>query len=129
MGQSRIKHSIKRWENINVELFFRTLLQDAPQIYDDISHVASGSFSTLYNVILRIARNLLETRVMIKFWPILAAQETLTDFHGDEEKEKKKKIQKKKFKMAYSKKTSFSIPPSLNIFSQKFHGLVLGLEG
>ena len=46
---------------------------------------------TLYNVILRIARNLLETRVIIK---ISTHQETLTDFHGDEAKtlffEKKK---------------------------------------
>ena len=51
MGQSRNKHSIKRWENINVALFFRTLVQDVPQIYDDISlkkyiYGASGSFST-----------------------------------------------------------------------------------
>ena len=31
--------------------------------------------------------------------------------------------------MADSKKLSFSILPNLNIFSQKFHGLVLGLVG
>ena len=33
------------------------------------------------------------------------------------------------FKMADSKKLSFSIQPILNIFFQKFHGLVLGLVG
>ena len=33
----------------------------------------------------------------------------------------------KKIQMADSKKLSFSIPPILNIFFQKFHGLVLGL--
>ena len=31
--------------------------------------------------------------------------------------------------MADSKKLSFSIPPILNIFFQKFHGLVIGLVG
>ena len=31
--------------------------------------------------------------------------------------------------MADSKKLSFSIPPILNIFLKKFHGLVLGLVG
>ena len=31
--------------------------------------------------------------------------------------------------MADSKKLSFSIPPILNIFLQKLHGLVLGLVG
>ena len=39
----------------------------------------------------------------------------------------KKKIWKKKFKMADSKILSFSKSPILNIFFQKFHGLVLGL--
>ena len=34
---------------------------------------------------------------------------------------------KKKFKMADSKKPHFTAPPILNIFSWKFHGLVLGL--
>ena len=43
----------------------------------------------------------------------------MTNFHGDEAK--------KKIKMADSKKLSFSTPPILNIFFQKFHGLVLGL--
>ena len=43
----------------------------------------------------------------------------LTNFHGNEEK----KI-KKKFKMADSKRGHFLAPPILNIFFQKFHGLV-----
>ena len=33
----------------------------------------------------------------------------------------------KRFKMAASNKPHFPVPPILNIFSQKFHGLVLGL--
>ena len=48
----------------------------------------------------------------------------MTNFRGDEAK----KI-KKKFKMADSKKLSFSTPPILNIFFQKFHESVLGLVG
>ena len=36
-------------------------------------------------------------------------------------------FEKKKFKMADSKKGHFPAPPILNIFSWKFHGLVLGL--
>ena len=47
----------------------------------------------------------------------------LTNFHGNEAK---KKI---KIKMADSKKGHFPSPPILNIFFQKFHGLVLGLVG
>ena len=43
----------------------------------------------------------------------------------------KKKIffEKKKIKMADSKKGHFPAPPILNIFSWKFHELVLGLVG
>ena len=36
---------------------------------------------------------------------------------------------KTKFKMADSKKCHFPAPPILNIFFQKFHGLVLRLVG
>ena len=43
--------------------------------------------------------------------------------------EKKNIFKKKKFKMADSKKPSFSKSPILNIFLWKFHGLVLGLVG
>ena len=35
-------------------------------------------------------------------------------------------MKQKKIKMANSKKLSFSTPPILNIFTQKFKGLVLG---
>jgi hypothetical protein len=35
----------------------------------------------------------------------------------------------KKIKMADTKKLRFSTPPILNIFLQKFHGLVLELVG
>ena len=49
----------------------------------------------------------------------------LTDFIGM--KQEKKKILKKKIKMADSKKLRFSTPPILNIFFQKFHPLILGL--
>ena len=38
-------------------------------------------------------------------------------------------MKQKKSKLADSKKLSFSKPPILNIFSQKFHGLVLGWIG
>ena len=51
----------------------------------------------------------------------------LTNFHGDEAK--KIFFLKKKIKMADSKKGHFPSPPILNIFFQKFHGLVLGLVG
>ena len=54
-----------------------------------------------------------------QFRPILATQETLTDFHGD----KAKKI----FFWEKNKKTVFSTPPIPNIFSRKYQGLVLGL--
>jgi hypothetical protein len=40
---------------------------------------------------------------------------------------KKKKNSKKKFKMADSKKLSFSKSPILKMFLRKFHRLVLGL--
>jgi hypothetical protein len=52
----------------------------------------------------------------------------LTDFHGDEAK-KHFFVRKKKIQNGRLKKISFSIPPILYIFFQKFHGLVLGLVG
>ena len=63
----------------------------------------------------------LEIMVFLKieshpFYPLI-----VTDLTCDEAK--------KKIKMSDSKKLSFSIPPILNIFFQKFHGLVLGLVG
>ena len=51
----------------------------------------------------------------------------LTNFHGDATK--KIFFFEKKFKMADSKKGPLPSPPILNIFFQKFHGLVLGLVG
>ena len=45
-----------------------------------------------------LGKKQLETRVIIKISPILATQETLTNFHGDEAK---------KIKTADSKKRSF----------------------
>ena len=80
-------------------------------------------YGTLYNIILRIARNLLETRENIKieshpFYHIICDWFSWECF-----------FLKKTSKMADSKKMSFSIPPILNIFFQKFHGLVLGLVG
>ena len=44
----------------------------------------------------------------------------MTYFHGDEAK---------KFKMADSKKLSFSTSPKAEQFSPKFHRLVLGIVG
>ena len=52
----------------------------------------------------------------------------MTNFHGDEAK-KKFFFRKKKFKMADSKKLSFSTSPKAEQFPTKFHGLVLGLVG
>ena len=77
--------------------------------------------STLCNRLLRTLTLLLETRIIIK----ISTQDTLTDFHGNEAKKCKCVFLKKKFKMADSK----NIPPILNIFFQKFDGLVLGLVG
>ena len=59
--------------------------------------------------------------------PRLAVQKSLTNFHGDEAKEKKNL--KKKFQNGRLKKAHFPILPILNIFSCKFHGLVLWLVG
>ena len=52
----------------------------------------------------------------------------MTNFHEDEAK-KKFFFRKKKFKMADSKKLSFSTLPKAEQFPPKFHGLVLGLVG
>jgi hypothetical protein len=52
----------------------------------------------------------------------------VTNFQGDETNKQKKKF-KKKFKMADSKKLSFSTSPKAEQFPPKFHGLVLGLVG
>ena len=82
-----------------------------------------NSKDTLYNVILRIARNFLKTRENIKI-------STHPVYHINLDWEWSKKLLfffEKKIKMADSKKLSFSTLPVLNIFFQKFHGLVLDL--
>ena len=72
-----------------------------------------GQIHTLYNAILRIARNFLETRENIKIFDpsILPYKFGLI------------------FKMADSKKAHFSKSPILKIFSRKFLRWVLGLVG
>ena len=76
---------------------------------------------TLYNVILRIARNLLETRENIKieshsFYHIICDRCSWGS-------------SKKKSKMADFQNGCFSKSPILKIFLQKFQGFVLGLVG
>ena len=66
---------------------------------------------TLYNTILRIARNFLETRENIKILTYPFYHINLGWFSW--EWRKKKKNSKKKFKMADSKKTPFSKSPIL----------------
>ena len=72
---------------------------------------------TMFGVGQKVLSCLYTCLAWSKFWPILANQETLTDFHGNEAK-------KKYFfwKMADSR---FSKPPILEIFSRKFHGFGL----
>ena len=81
---------------------------------------------TLGCIMFGLGQKMLSRLAWSKFQPILANQETLTDFHGNEAKKKKIKI-KKNFKMAELKKLRFSKLPILETFLQKFHGLVLGL--
>ena len=57
--------------------------------------------------------------------PRLAVQKSLTNFHGDEAKEKKNL--KKKFQNGRLKKAHFPTPTILNILSRKFYGLILWL--
>ena len=53
----------------------------------------------------------------------------MTNFHVDEAKKNSKKKIQKKFKMADSKKLSFSTSPKAEQFPPKFHRLVLGIVG
>ena len=60
----------------------------------------------------------LETRIIVRistYQSLLHTQETLTNFHEDEAK-KYKQNWEKKYKMADSKKTSFSKLPILNTY-------------
>jgi hypothetical protein len=76
--------------------------------------------TTLYNVILRIARNLLKTSENIKIRPIHFTIQIWTDFHENEPK-------KKKSKWPIFQNGRFSKSPILKKISRKFHRLVLGL--
>ena len=62
----------------------------------------------------------LETRAIIKFWPILATQETLTDFHRDEAK---KFFLKKSFKNGRLKKTEFFKTANAQYLFTKISGI------
>ena len=53
----------------------------------------------------------------------------MTNLNKNEAKKKKKIFLKKKNSKRPNQKLSFSILPILNIYFQKFHGLVLGLVG
>ena len=86
--------------------------------------------ATLYNVILRIARNLLENREDIKyvFDPfILPYKQIWTDFHNNEAK--KIFFEEKNSKWPILQNGRFSKSPILVKFLRKFHRFVLGLVG
>ena len=91
-------------------------------------HCRICNANTLYNAILRIARNFLETRENIKISTHPFYHINLGWFSWEWSK-KKIFFLKKKFKMADSKKAHFSKSPILKIFSRKFLRLVLGLVG
>ena len=67
----------------------------------------------------------LETRVIIKILTHPCYPRNFDWFSLGWSK-KNKNFEKKKIKMADSKKPHFPAPPILNIFSWKFHGLILG---
>ena len=83
---------------------------------------------TLYNAILRIARNFLETRESIKISTHPFYHINLGWFSWKWSK-KNFFFFEKKFKMADTKKLSFSTSSKAEQFLPKFHGLVLGLVG
>ena len=92
-----------------------------PNISNEIMLLVASLVSTLYNAILRIARNFLETRENIKISTHPFYHINLDWFSW--------KWSKKKFEMTDSKKLRFSSPPILNNFSWRFHELVLRLIG
>ena len=108
-------------------LDFQTLLVLGPLQKLLLPFIFHGSVP-LYNVILRIARNFLETRENIKISTHPFYHINLGWFSWEWSK-KKFFSSKKKFKMADSKKAHFSKSPILKIFSRKFLRLVLGLVG
>ena len=83
---------------------------------------------TLYNAILRTARNFLETRENVKILTHPFYHINLSWFSCEWSKFFFF-FSKKKFKMADSKKAHFSKSPILKIFSRKFLRFVLGLVG
>ena len=83
---------------------------------------------TLYNTILRTARNFLETRENVKISTRPFYHINLGWFSWEWSK-KKFFFSKKKFKMADSKKAHFSKSPILKIFSRKSLRSVLWLVG
>ena len=88
----------------------------------------SLEWNTLYNTILRIARNFLETRENIKISTHPFYHINLGWFSWEWSK-KKSFFSKKKFKMADSKKAHFSKSPILEIILRKSLRSVLGLVG
>ena len=89
---------------------------------------------TLYNVILRIARNFLETRENVKILTHPVYHMNLDWFSWEWSKKNFFFLKKKNqngwfFKMADFSKWPFFKMPILEIFSWKFHRLVLGLVG
>ena len=84
---------------------------------------------TLYNAILRIARNFLETKENIKisthpFYPV-----NLDWFSWEWSKKKFFFWKKKNSKWPTQKNWVFQLPPKAEQLSPKFHRLVLGLVG
>ena len=75
----------------------------------------SGYIHTLYNVILRIVRNLLETRVII---PYLLHKKIWPNFMRMKQKKFFFCLWKKKFKMANSKKQFFNSANSQYFFTK-----------
>ena len=92
------------------------------------SYLLCAYYTTLYNDILRIARNLLETRENIKI-ESHPFHHIICDWFLLGWSKKKFFFLKKKSKMADFQNGRFSKSPILKIFLWKFHGLVLGLLG
>ena len=90
--------------------------------------VLAAKLYTLYNAILRIARNFLETKENVKISAHPFSHINLGWFSLEWSKNFFF-FSKKKIKMADSKKAHFSKLTILKIFSQKFLRFILGLVG
>ena len=97
-------------------------------VLPSVTSLTEHSVCTLYNAILRTARNFLETRENVKISTHPFCHINLGWFSWEWSK-KKIFFLKKKFKMADSKKAHFSKSPILKIFSRKSLRSVLGLVG